>query len=116
MCERKGDDADLTLRTPSGLPEVFRENDSDGSVPETPSASVRHLPCQDPEAEAERSPQRIPFVLECARTFLFQQVLDPALSLQLLHDRTGAQFRVPLLNDLGIFNLIRFVQFGYYFI
>lgn len=52
MCERKGDDANLAMRAPSGVPALLREDHPDGSQPAPTAAALRHLPCQDPTATA----------------------------------------------------------------
>lgn len=52
MRKRKGNDANVAVRPPRGLPAVLREDHPDGSQPAAAAAAVRHLPRQDPAAAA----------------------------------------------------------------
>lgn len=52
MCEREGDDADVTMRAQGGVSAVLREDHSDGRQPTPAAAALRHLPRQDPPAAA----------------------------------------------------------------
>lgn len=52
MRECKGDDADVAVRPPRGVPPVLREDDPDGRQPAVAAAALRHLPRQDTAAAA----------------------------------------------------------------
>jgi len=47
----ESDDADSAVRTSSRLSTVFRQDDPDGGRSARPSAALRRLPHQDPQAE-----------------------------------------------------------------
>lgn len=109
MChlrQRQGHDADVAVRSLRGLPEVLREDDTDGGVSATATSSLRHLPCQDPETEADAAAAQD---LAAARLRLLlrhgRQDLGRALRQPVQHG--CAQLRVPLLHDLGLFLSIR---------
>lgn len=50
---REGHDADGALRTPGGLQEVLREDDTDSGVAEAAAPAVRHLQGEDTQAEGQ---------------------------------------------------------------
>lgn len=52
MREREGDDADVTVRPPRGLPPLLREDHPNGCEPASAAAALRHLPRQDTAAAA----------------------------------------------------------------
>lgn len=103
--ERQGDDADVPVRSLRRLPQVLREDDTDGGITATATSALRHLPCQDPETEADAAAQD----LAAARLRLLlrhgRQDLGRALGQPVQHGCT--QLRVPLLHDLGLFLSIR---------
>lgn len=110
MChlrQRQGHHADVTVRPLRGLPEVLREDDTDGGVTATATSALCHLSCQDLETEADAAAQD----LAAARLRLLlrhgRQDLGRALSQSVQHG--CAQLRVPLLHDLGLFLFIRCV-------
>jgi hypothetical protein len=108
MCERQGNDADVSLRSPCRVPEVLREDHPDGRVAASVAPSLRHLPCQDSTTKTERhNCRRRPSPDVGVALFCGRQVLGrPQLSFQ-LHDgyqQVGCTgFRLQLLRwkDLG---------------
>lgn len=52
MCEREGDDADVTMWAQGSVSAVLREDYTDGRQPTPAAAALRHLPRQDPSATA----------------------------------------------------------------
>lgn len=88
MCERQSDDADFSVWSPSGVPEVLRQDHPNGRVPEASTPQVCDLPCQDLAAEAEWRLQP----LGCAQ-----------LGLSVLRRQLRAQLGVALLHDVGVF-------------
>lgn len=56
LCQCQGDDADITLRPPGRLPQMLRQDDTDGRISAPAAIAVCHLPCQDPAAQAILQP------------------------------------------------------------
>ncbi|CAH2227120.1 jg4433, partial [Pararge aegeria aegeria] len=48
MCKREGDDANIAVRPPRGLPAMLREDHSDGRQPTATAAALCDLPGEDP--------------------------------------------------------------------
>jgi len=94
--ERARDDADVSVRTSRGVPQVLRQDDPDGGVAAAASAALRHLQVQDPAAEAGRHRRRHP----------------PHLRLAVLHGGGGkvggAGLRLPLLDVFGNLLALRY--------
>lgn len=76
MRECQGHDADLPLRPPRGLPQVLREDHTDGREPAAAAPALRHLSGQDPAPEAEHAHQQelagmsLPFNFSVAASLL----------------------------------------------
>lgn len=50
--------ADVPVRSPRRVSKVLRQDDPDGRLPASPTTALRHLPCQDPQTQANVAEQQ----------------------------------------------------------
>ena len=108
MCERQGNDADFPLWSPRRVPQMLREDDSDGCVAASVAPALRHLSCQNPTTKAERDDCRrrpspdVSVALLCGRQVLGRSQLCFQLH-HGIHQVGCTWFRVQLLRwkDVG---------------
>lgn len=85
MCEREGDDADVAVRAPRGVPAVLREDHPDGSEPAPAAAALRHLPRQDPKAATSAEARHKQELAGKNTYFIFYRIGKNALSVPIVN-------------------------------
>lgn len=76
----QGDNANVTLRAPSGLQEMFRQNNTNRRFPETAAPQMRDMQSQDSPTEGEKvkSKRRIVCIKQSKKTRACQMIYSPS--------------------------------------